>query len=389
MRKIALYSLVLVGLALISLTSCRTGDSRETLVGGSMSGALDETAAGATMGFVVDVEQAGDPVGIDFRGVLVSGSVRVQLVDTGLSPVFLRTVDQPGAFEVNSVVYPAPGTYTFGLAWEGPVTIAQYEVQWKPHPIVAAGVSPLALLGGAGMVGVAVAYLAYAGRNRLGWRYLGFGALAWLLTVALKFVWAVPLNTPVYKAITAALPEPVAMLVFIIYVGLLTGLTEVLLTWLVVRYTRLGQVPWGKALAFGIGFGAVEALLLGIGSLGNVAAALVMPELLPLQALAQLAAANNPLWGLAPIVERFFTCLIHIFCNGALFYGARKRATRWFWLSFFFKSAIDAVAAWGQLRGLDSLGKIWALEAVVVVFGGLAWWGTRWISVRYPVSDAQ
>ncbi|HOS78719.1 MAG TPA: YhfC family glutamic-type intramembrane protease [Anaerolineae bacterium] len=386
-RKI-LLSLILLGALLLSLSACQTGAAEEPLVGASRSGALHETSAGALMDFTVTVAHAGDPVGLDFRGVLTAGRVQMLLEDAEHQPVFQRTVDQPGSFAVNNVVYPQAGTYTLGLTWEGPVDLPQYELQWKPYPITAAQVTPLALLGGVGMVLVAAGYVAYAGKRRLNWGYLGLGALAWGVTVALKFLWAVPLNAPIYNALTGALPESIAMPLFYIYVGLLTGMTEVLLTWLVVRYTRLGQVPWGKALAFGIGFGAVEALLLGFSSLSSIITALAMPEALPTDVLTQLAAANNPLWGVAPIVERFFTCLIHIFCNVALFYGAVKKEARWFWLSFLFKSGIDAVAAFAQLWGLTELWRIWLIEALVVVWGLLGWWGARWVREHYPAGAA-
>ncbi len=373
---------------LLSLSACQGSADQAPLVGASMSGARDEATAGKFMDFVVEVKQPGDPVGIDFRGLLISGSVRVLLEDAEHQPVFQHTVDQPGSFAVNTVVYPEPGTYAFGITWDGPVQLSYYEFQWRPYPVTVEKVSPMALLGGLGMILVALAYIIYAVVHKLGWGYLGLGALAWVVTVALKFIWAVPLNTPIYNALTGSLPESIAMPVFYIYVGLLTGMTEVLLTWLVLRYTRLGQVPWGKALAFAIGFGAVEALLLGFNSLSGVIVALVAPELLSANAVAQIAVANNPLWGLAPIVERFFTCLIHIFCNVLLFYGALRKEARWFWWSFLFKSAIDAVAAFAQLWGLDSLGKIWLIEAVVIVWGLLGWWGTRWVRARYPALES-
>jgi len=382
------FLIFLVAFMLLGLSACQGGDAQAPFVGASMSGALDEATAGKFMDFMVEVKQAGDPVGIDFRGTLVSGSVRVLLEDAAHQPVFQRTMDQPGAFAVNTVVYPEPGTYTFGITWDGPVQLSRYEFQWKPYPITVEKVSPIALLGGLGMILVALAYIIYAAVRKLGWGYLGLGALAWVVTVALKFVWAIPLNTPIYNALTESLPESIAMPLFYIYVGLLTGMTEVLLTWLVLRYTRLGQVPWGKALAFAIGFGAVEAFLLGFSSLSGVVTALVAPELISADAVAQIAVANNPLWGLAPIVERFFTCLVHIFCNVLLFYGAMRKEARWFWLSFLFKSAIDAVAAFAQLWGLDALWKIWAIEAVVIVWGLFGWWGTRWVKARYPTVES-
>ena len=250
--------------------------------------------------------------------------------------------------------------------------------------------SPVALLGGTGMVLVALGFVLYAAVRRLGWGYLGLGALAWIITVVVKFLWALPVNPRLYPALTQALPGPVGAGLFDLYVGLLTGFTEVALVWLVMRYTRLGRVPWQRALAFGIGFGAIEALLLGLGSLATALAVLLAPQAIPAQALAQLAVMNNILYGIAPIVERFFTVWVHIFCNVLIFFSIAKMQVRWFWLSFWFKSMLDAVAGFAQISGvISSVEGIWAIETIVVLFGIVGWLGVRWLAQRYPAPSLE
>ena len=250
--------------------------------------------------------------------------------------------------------------------------------------------SPIALLGGTGMVVVALGFIVYALVRRLGWGYLGLGALAWIITVAVKFLWALPVNPRLYPAITQALPGAPGAALFDLYVGLLTGFTEVAIVWLVMRYTRLSRVPWQRALAFGIGFGTIEALLLGLGSLASALTALLAPQALPAQALAQLAVMNNILYGIAPIVERFSTVWVHIFCSVLIFFSVAKMQVRWFWLSFLFKSLIDAVASFAQTSGLiRSAEGIWAIEAIVVLFGIIGWLGVRWLAQRYPAPSSE
>ena len=245
-------------------------------------------------------------------------------------------------------------------------------------------ISPVALLGGAGMILVAVGFIVYAAVRRLGWAYLGLGALAWIVTVALKFALAIPLNPGIFTALTGALPGAIGAGAFDLYVGLLTGLTEVLMVWLVMRYSRLGHVDWNRALAFGIGFGAVEALVTGLGSLASVSAIMLAPQSVPPAVLAQLAMLNNPLFAVAPIVERFFTIWVHIFSNVLIFFGVAKSQSRWFWLAFAFKSLLDALASFGQTSGMTTtLGQIWILEAGVMLFGVLSWLGVRWVEQRY------
>jgi uncharacterized membrane protein YhfC len=237
------------------------------------------------------------------------------------------------------------------------------------------------------MVVVAAGYVVYAAVRRLGWAYLGLGAGAWVGTVILKFAWAVPANPQVYDALTGSLPQGVARAVFVLYVGALTGVFEVVGTWLLLRYTKLGRVRWTRALAFGIGFGAAEALLLGVNSIAAVSTAILAPATLPVEVLEQIAEQSHALFLIAPPWERLFTVLIHIFANVSLFYGVARHAPRWLWVPFAYKTAIDAVAAWGQLAGAPaSLGGLWAIEGVAAAFGILGWLGTRWLSHRYPDS---
>ncbi len=165
--------------------------------------------------------------------------------------------------------------------------------------------------------------------------------------------------------------------------GTLTGLTEVLLTWLVLRYTRLGKVGWGKALAFGIGFGAFEALLLGVSNFAGTLTGMLAPQSIG-PAIGSLAALNNPLYGLAPVVERIFTIFVHILSNVLLFYGVAKGQSRWLWVSFAYKSGVDAIAGFAQMWGVAQLSHLWLIEGFVVLFGLAGVWGLRRIGLHYP-----
>jgi uncharacterized membrane protein YhfC len=380
------FGFILLGALVLILVGCGSfGEKSPPMEGASVTGAaLDEADAGTHTLFMVRVEHAGDPVGVDFRGILATGSVRVQLLDSEGQAIWEEAVVSPGTFAVNTVVRPPEsGEYQLGLAWDGQVQ-ASYSLQWKPDEIEVATVSTLALLGGLGMIAVAMGFVIYTALRKLGWGYLGLGALAWVVTVALKFAWTIPINSVVYNGLYDAFPEVIAAPLFYLYVGALTGVFEVGIVWLVMRYTRLGRVSWKRALAFGIGFGAVEALLLGLISLGTVLAALVVPGLFPLEALEQVSRLNNALYGLAPILERFFIVLVHILANVLIFYAIAQRKPKWFWLALIYKTGIDAVAAFAQFWGVETLAKIWILEAVVALWGLVGWLGIRWVQQRYP-----
>jgi uncharacterized membrane protein YhfC len=250
-------------------------------------------------------------------------------------------------------------------------------------------VGPIAFVGGTGMVLVALGYAFYAGAQRLGWRYFWLGALAWAVAVVFKFVFAILLNPLLYRALVTPGQPGIGDVVMYLYIGALTGIFEVGLVWLFVRFSRLKGAGWRQALAFGVGFGAVEAFLLGLVSLGNMAVAATNPALVPPEAVAQLARANDIRLSLAPVSERFFTVWVHILSCALIFYAVAARKPSAFWLAFAYKTLVDSVAAYGQLTGLDTLGKIWAIEALVAVWGVLGWLGTRWVAARFPSGAAE
>ncbi len=243
---------------------------------------------------------------------------------------------------------------------------------------------PIILIG-AGMIAVALVFVVFA-RHRGGpWLYLGLGALSWLVTCLVIKIKVSELVEPVvYPAlyVPGALWAPGSVL-FYAYVGALTGVTEVLLTWLLLRYTRLGQVSWAKVLAFGVGFGAFEALYMGFDTLATIIPALKSPQSIPQSALDNLLLLSNPLYGLASIADRLGAILAHIFCNALLFYGVTSGKSRWLWISFAFKSLLDAIVGFAYFWGTETLLKLWTIEGVVLAFGLAAWLGTREIQRRY------
>lgn len=244
--------------------------------------------------------------------------------------------------------------------------------------------TPLILLPGIGMLIVGLGFLVFAWRRHLGMHYVLLGGVAWIVSVALKFAWAISLNSSLYTILMSHLPEFVALPTFEIYVGLLTGVFEVALVWLVLSRSRLGQAAWSQALAFGIGFGAIEAILLGLQALASGLSALLAPAQLSQAALAADTLANNPLFGLAPIIERAAIVWVHILSAALIFTGIATARRRWVWLAIGYKTAIDSVAAFAQFWGVETLGKYWTIEAIIIMVGLCGWWGTHQLAGRYP-----
>ncbi|MGE5298215.1 MAG: YhfC family glutamic-type intramembrane protease [Acidobacteriaceae bacterium] len=240
---------------------------------------------------------------------------------------------------------------------------------------------------GAGMVVVAVAFIVFARYKGGPWRYMALGALLWAATIIVKQLLSTVLEPTVYGALYV--PDKLwasGSVLFYVYVGLLTGATEVFLTWLLLRYTRLGRIPWTKVLAFGIGFGSIEALYLGFTYLVTLIPAISDPNSIPESALKNLQTFSSPLLSVPIVVERIGSILAHIFCSALLFYSVISGKVRWMFVSFAFKSLLDAVVGFAYFWGTQTIFKLWTIEAIILLFGCAAWWGTLKIQRRYAGS---
>lgn len=207
--------------------------------------------------------------------------------------------------------------------------------------------SPLFVLSGLGMIAVAVgATLFWRRRAHAAWSFFGAGALAWTVGVALKVAWAVPLNKPIlafFSSHFGRVSGPVSWL----YIGLLTGVFEVGATWAAMRFTRVRKATPDEAMAFGIGFGAFEAFLLGVASLFAIVAALAFWTKLPEVAQRALGGRTSP-WMIAiPIVERIYAVAAHAVSCVLVFQGVQQRRASPLLASFVYKTLVDGIAAWG------------------------------------------
>jgi uncharacterized membrane protein YhfC len=235
---------------------------------------------------------------------------------------------------------------------------------------------------------VALAFVLYAARRRwLGWRYLLLGALFWILTVAVKFAFAVPVNPVLFRLLGVnqdRLFSP-GNLVAYFYIGALTGIFEAGMAYLILRKIRWGTATRNQALAFGIGFGVIEALLLGSSNLFSSLVAMASPNVLPIASLGTLAHNTTFALGLAPVVERLAVIFAHIFACVLIFYAITRGETKWAWYAILYKTLLDTPAAFASFWGIvGSASKIWTIEAILVIFGLIGLWKTIRIARSYP-----
>lgn len=217
------------------------------------------------------------------------------------------------------------------------------------------------------------------------------GAAVWAGSVALKFTWALPMNSVIHAALPKVVGEHLAEPLFWLYVGLLTGIFEVGGTMAVVRLTRLRYANHSEALAFGVGFGAAEAVAVALVTAVPVALMLFAPGGLPLATKEALVRVLGGPVGIAAVVfpplERASALVCHVVTCALVIHGFRVgRAGAWGGVAFAYKSVIDAAATWAVMSfgvkssdvklvvfeiglGAFAIASVWALKYVLSTHG--------------------
>jgi uncharacterized membrane protein YhfC len=234
------------------------------------------------------------------------------------------------------------------------------------------------------IVGLA-AVVGWKAHHKVPWVFFLWGALGWMVGVTLKVIAAIP-NETIIHSVRDTLPRWFSEPVLWIYIGLLTGVFEsgAVLGFAFLR--RMRTAGWKESVGFGLGFGAIEALWVGIIALVLVLLYILVPERLPSE-LSQAATfygvyRDSPFWVIpAPIIQRITAILVHAFSSLLIIYAVQRKIWRWFWLSFLYKTTVDAIAGFIHLtygfENITPLG-IWVIEFVFLPFGILGAWGV-WI----------
>ena len=208
------------------------------------------------------------------------------------------------------------------------------------------------------LVGVGTAAMA-KWKWRISWRWLWCGALLWVIAVAVKILIAFLLNKPLLGALKNLLPNPLYLILGSSYLGLLTGLTEVAITLAAGLIWRRLALDARRAVGIGLGAGAIEAALLGLGAL---AASVTTTSIhgIPSTFSATLI--------LAPVIERLSVIPCHAAARVMALYTVATRRWLWFWAGFGLLSAIDAVAGFYHLMNWPNAVNPWLLELPLIVF---------------------
>lgn len=240
--------------------------------------------------------------------------------------------------------------------------------------------------GGLMMVVALVAVLIWWWHSRVQWRWFWAGAGIWTVGVALKFAVAIPLN-PLFFDKTAH-ATGLKLVTGSLYCGLMTGIFEIGVTLAAALIWRRLAADPARAVAVGVGAGAFEAFLLGLGAaIGSLAVAASGQAEGGLTNLADISARTPLLW-LVGSAERVIAILTHTASRVLVLRAVAGRRWSGFWAGFGWLSAMDLLAGVVLLTGMTTSGSLWFIELMLLPFGLLSIPITIWAIRRWRSAPA-
>jgi len=243
------------------------------------------------------------------------------------------------------------------------------------------------------MIAVGVlAVLCWRRKTGVALKFFMQGGLWWGVAMAPKFAMDLTVTPGLSSWLFSNHGFTVTLVVMGLYVGLRTGLFESGAALLAFNREGLRDSSVDEATAFGIGFGAVEAIFLALPSLIQIAAFNLNPTLveeLPLEQLMQvLTQLNAPTWVVgAPIIERAFTMAAHLYAALLVYSYVRREDNRLLIQAVVYKSVLDAMVPFLQvILSSGGFGMVYVVEVWVVILGSVGLWGS--MRLREGFSEA-
>ncbi len=198
-------------------------------------------------------------------------------------------------------------------------------------------------LAGLGMMLVGIAPMVWwKFRSKISGSWIWWGiSLIWL-ALGIKTLFGFFLNARVQFLFTSFLPPKFSSFAFFLYIGLLTFLTEVWLTYQIIR-SRLAKVNLNEAAGFGLGYGGAEAAGIGFYSFLTLIILILAPQILP-QAWRQEALSSSCYITVLPVLERTAAVGLHLLVSLWLWQAASQGKMKFFVFGALLKGGIDSLA---------------------------------------------
>lgn len=169
--------------------------------------------------------------------------------------------------------------------------------------------------------------------------------------------------------------------VMAVFLGLTAGIFEEVARFIAMKYFMKDKLEWKNGLAFGIGHGGIEAIVIvGMTLINNIVLSFMInagifeaavASQLPPEAIAQVKASlvnTSPLYFLAGGYERIMTMAIQIALSIMVLYAVKLKKPVFLLYAILLHGIVDALAVILANRGLN----IWVAEIYVTVCAALA-----------------
>jgi uncharacterized membrane protein YhfC len=250
-----------------------------------------------------------------------------------------------------------------------------------------ASVTPMTLLlPGLGMALISMAsLLIWRKVSRVEVKWFGVGALLWVVAVALKWGCGLLINATVIGHLKDALRPPYSIAAAGLFIGAESSAFEIGVTWVAARWwPKLGRDA-GRAIAIGVGAGAVEALLLSLPLLAGALALLVgVEDAEDIRKTMQTTATTTPLFWLVLPVERLIALLGHASTRALVLLGVAQGKPLMVLGGFLLFASTDGIAGAFLVAGSPRSHSVWWMELAVLPGALVSLPILQWCSRRWP-----
>lgn len=248
-----------------------------------------------------------------------------------------------------------------------------------------------ALVSSVGMLVVAgIAVIYWRRVSGLQFRWFWVGAGLWTVAVILKGLLSGPLtNWMAGWLFKAGRPYAFRVLGGGLFIGLESSLFEIGLTFFAVLLWRTLGRDADRAIGIGLGAGAFEAILLGIGGLVSIAASTTaIPGLeSPIKDVAAAAAATPLVWLVSP-VERAIAIVCHTSSRALVLVGTAYRKPMMVVSGFLIFTLTDGIGGAVLVLMSGNVGNIslWWIELAILPCALVSLPILRWCHLRWGAS---
>lgn len=254
--------------------------------------------------------------------------------------------------------------------------------------------NPWLILGPSGMIIIGICAILFwrrkgkvngTGEGKIPFRFFVLGGILWTAAIIPKLVMDYAITQPLYLWWFSSVGPLGGLILLGIYVGLRTGVFECGAAYLGFRVMEKREISGGgsagspgigynEAIAVGVGFGASEAIVLGLPSLLQMVAIFLNPSVLSGLSPDQLAIIESqlsqPTWAaVAAVWERAFVILVHVFATALAYAAVVQRRLLLLGYAIAYKSALDAPIPLLQAALAGSAYYIVITEAFVAIMG--------------------